>query len=145
MEFYIIAGISYGVYQAFQFPTGWNSTELISITRIRIYSFNSQRDGILQFRKKARRGFIFVSIPNGMEFYRIRKKRSTSMRSFNSQRDGILPLSFLMRSVSLVFQFPTGWNSTQMLAVFTLPFWRFNSQRDGILQRKEQLKQEGYL
>ena len=62
----------------FQFPTGWNSTDIVS--------------------DEARQ--ICVSIPNGMEFYR---------------------LLVALVAVGMEFQFPTGWNST----IFALHSLRF--------------------
>ena len=47
MEFYIKGEFDFGVFKEFQFPTGWNSTPLL-----------------LRFPQ-----FLYVSIPNGMEFY----------------------------------------------------------------------------
>ena len=103
----------------FQFPTGWNSTEITQN---------------LLFLKK-------VSIPNGMEFYvpifsallrLVSFQFPTGWNStkflhnvllihlgFNSQRDGILQksLDFAEQNLSL-FQFPTGWNSTQIYPKF---------------------------
>ena len=74
----------------FQFPTGWNSTLVC---------------------RSCRRGY-FVSIPNGMEFYR-----------------GNLVDVF----ATVEFQFPTGWNSTIIDPNSSADDVCFNSQRDGIL------------
>ena len=53
--------------------------------------FNSQRDGILQIEFSFLNPFLFVSIPNGMEFYSQQKNwQEAGIRGFNSQRDGIL-------------------------------------------------------
>ena len=57
------------------------------------YRFNSQRDGILRAYIFSIIEISFVSIPNGMEFYR-------GARFFP------LPCQ--------LFQFPTGWNSTAL-------------------------------
>ena len=98
----------------FQFPTGWNSTNLMT-----------------KISKK-----MVVSIPNGMEFYWefiVFFNKFTSFQfptgwnstqgtsrilagdevCFNSQRDGILlnGRAITHRRV-ILFQFPTGWNST---------------------------------
>ena len=96
--------------------------------------FNSQRDGILPFQAVRNILLGLVSIPNGMEFYSLKR----------------LPIS----QISL-FQFPTGWNSTigsleNPAGIWVsipngMEFYRirkrrpfsissFNSQRDGILQ-----------
>ena len=53
----------------FQFPTGWNSTLSYRRRRRSYWRFNSQRDGILQFRA------LF---------------KADERICFNSQRDGIL-------------------------------------------------------
>ena len=52
----------------FQFPTGWNSTDTSAQTHAECP----------------------VSIPNGMEFYKLTDNESFCRISFNSQRDGIL-------------------------------------------------------
>ena len=69
MEFYLIKPQE-KTYQdeTFQFPTGWNSTEIEYITM----------------------PMFDVSIPNGMEFYITKEQKSKNNTSFNSQRDGIL-------------------------------------------------------
>ena len=139
----------------FQFPTRWNSTmvdfsEFVSISR-----FNSQRDGILplliadlhaikrfQFPTgwnstrffRGLRWNSFVSIPNGMEFYRSRVYNDTYVWCFNSQRDGILPERRLRYLTLAKFQFPTGWNSTRGSDSQDRAAHCFNSQRDGILR-----------
>ena len=98
-----------------------------------------------------------VSIPNGMEFYKINGSNVTSLVvRFNSQRDGILQeIQIICDDEEIVFQFPTGWNSTHLMhreprriKRFQFPTgWNstptiigknagilsFNSQRDGIL------------
>ena len=54
--------------------------------------FNSQRDEILQNFAIAKMQHVAVSIPNGMEFYKVGcEKWHKRQMSFNSQRDGILP------------------------------------------------------
>ncbi|WP_295153391.1 hypothetical protein [uncultured Campylobacter sp.] len=105
----------------FQFPTGWNSTEITQN---------------LLFLKK-------VSIPNGMEFYvpifsallrlvsfqfpmgwnstRLEPERNEELKRFNSQRDGILHNSCVAYYRIRQFQFPTGWNSTQAIFVLQTP------------------------
>ena len=100
-------------HRKFQFPTGWNSTSSFLSLRCTKSSFNSQRDGILRngvpllkdipicFNSQRdgilprcmvyRRATDKVSIPNGMEFYRILKTSyGDADYCFNSQRDGIL-------------------------------------------------------
>ena len=75
----------------FQFPTGWNSTKNRRKKREKVASFNSQRDGILQISSKRIHNEKRVSIPNGMEFYAIYDSWDEAFpHSFNSQRDGIL-------------------------------------------------------
>ena len=158
MEFYALIGFGFGGEFLFQFPTGWNSTSFLKNTTRFGESFNSQRDGILLFcfiKSFADFSFqfptgwnstigslenpveIWVSIPNGMEFYTTPAHKYIPSVCFNSQRDGILPgavepeLSKLTR-----FQFPTGWNSTVAAnSTFSISS-RFNSQRDGILHQQ---------
>ena len=74
----------------FQFPTGWNSTFAFLRFLVPIIGFNSQRDGILHSSTTS----IVWSV------------------SFNSQRDGILLLAEGALKNIAEFQFPTGWNST---------------------------------
>ena len=82
---------------AFQFPTGWNSTQL--------------------FKKRAK--FRRVSIPNGMEFYAMHEAGGKKWAGFNSQRDGILPSRAMQQYIQTYeFQFPTGWNSTFVVCQF---------------------------
>ena len=81
----------------FQFPTGWNSTRPFERFIKEQGSFNSQRDGILLFYSTAGVKMRFVSIPNGMEFYRT---------------------SYLKEQIESKFQFPTGWNSTLFINNF---------------------------
>ena len=76
---------------SFQFPTGWNSTRGCVRYNRYIFSFNSQRNGILSFD--------FYNEFSEWEF-----KFQTE---WNSTSFGIRPLERLSR-----FQFPTGWNST---------------------------------
>ena len=83
---------------AFQFPTGWNSTYIRDTLFRQSCCFNSQRDGILQLLFYYKVFSIWVSIPNGMEFYLILKNIKSD--SFHW------------------FQFPTGWNSTNCFAFF---------------------------
>ena len=54
MEFYVIFKFAQKLELiAFQFPTGWNSTIITTQKYITANSFNSQRDGILQFQSKS--------------------------------------------------------------------------------------------
>ena len=69
MEFYQKGSKNDRTRISFQFPTGWNSTNLSSNT--------ATADT--------------VSIPNGMEFYRSKSFAMMRRLRFNSQRDGILP------------------------------------------------------
>ena len=62
---------------------------------------------------------IIVSIPNGMEFYKLQPKKN-----------------FLWR----LFQFPTGWNSTIPRSLTPPIISRFNSQRDGILHCSQSIR-----
>ena len=99
--------------------------------------FNSQRDGILlTIPMLFKLGDVWVSIPNGMEFYIGNLTRDIELRySFNSQRDGILHEVYPKEETSC-----KSFNSQrdgilpdgQEVGDMGLP--RFNSQRDGILQ-----------
>ena len=76
---------------AFQFPTGWNSTQIeLSLSELES-CFNSQRDGILHEEGVA---------------------AGKQSAGFNSQRDGILQSAISGSATAVEFQFPTGWNST---------------------------------
>ena len=98
----------------FQFPTGWNSTLYYFLEIVfAIAGFNSQRDGILLSRIDIFWRSRIVSIPNGMEFYRGKRKLWDQRKRF---------------------QFPTGWNSTWLAALYLGILRCFNSQRDGILR-----------
>ena len=76
---------------AFQFPTGWNSTK--------------------GYPKSWR--CVTVSIPNGMEFYKIGivKRRATPNVSIPNGMEFYKKLQTFKVTQEL-FQFPTGWNST---------------------------------
>ncbi len=70
MEFYLAAELVRDGAKLFQFPTGWNSTQMRGLVPNRCAK---------------------VSIPNGMEFYpRLSLNSLVTLRRFNSQRDGIL-------------------------------------------------------
>ena len=100
------------LYLWFQFPTGWNSTQLSRCVR-----------------------FLFerVSIPNGMEFYCESPEKKALLRAFQFPTGWNSTFCSSSPAPDLRFQFPTGWNSTKLLV------WQrdnencFNSQRDGIL------------
>ena len=77
----------------FQFPTGWNSTNICMFLIQYQKRFNSQRDGILPCSC-----LLLLAICAG----------------FNSQRDGILPKTLILSTENFMFQFPTGWNSTRI-------------------------------
>ena len=97
----------------FQFPTGWNSTLFLGRSR----------------------GYIVVSISNGMKFYIDLPPSNISLKlCFNSQRDGILSGSRGFTQCAYRFQFPTGWNSTRRRIRKAFSNACFNSQRDGILR-----------
>ncbi len=81
--------------------------------------------------------YYYVSIPNGMEFYKTSCRCFTRARRFNSQRDGILrDANKLALANHTTFQFPTGWNSTERILKINKLMHSFNSQRDGILPTK---------
>ena len=114
MEFYRRLQLAFLATNAFQFPTGWNSTI------------------------GAHQGFKFRSafqFPTGWNSTLLDDSRLDKERSFNSQRDGILLLGLSEEEYAKgMFQFPTGWNSTRKDPYAPPPFVSFNSQRDGILQ-----------
>ncbi len=90
MEFYAREAANNAIINEFQFPTGWNSTVKDKKYNKIVYSFNSQRDGILPLIFIFNLKHINVSIPNGMEFYLLIAAVCDSSVGFNSQRDGIL-------------------------------------------------------
>ena len=119
--------------EEFQFPTGWNSTLGVVIALLLCAMFQFPTGWNSTFCRHFVSFYITVSIPNGMEFYRIIDE-------------------VLLHTPG--FQFPTGWNSTQSkfyrcaipivsipngmefyarCLCHSLPALRFNSQRDGIL------------
>ena len=49
MEFYATVSVAVVFILLFQFPTGWNSTNILVLFRLIFCSFNSQRDGILRY------------------------------------------------------------------------------------------------
>ena len=135
MEFYCRREFYQYHLKLFQFPTGWNSTNTLIWSLPSIACFNSQRDGILQKNLRRANGDLFVSIPNGMEFYKF--------LNYFAYFDGdvsipngmefyaLLPL---LKWGSILFQFPTGWNSTHSTPKMVYDVYGFNSQRDGILR-----------
>ena len=134
MEFYLWCPTFIGSPSLFQFPTGWNSTQISDETIRNNASFNSQRDGILRKAEywEAKAEESFNSQRDGILL--CREAYFALYRSFNSQRDGILPGSltkkfklgavsipngmefypkgYLETTLDAKFQFPTGWNST---------------------------------
>ena len=99
--------------EKFQFPTGWNSTFHAPIVYRVARSFNSQRDGILPRVGKKGRPFLSFQFPTGWNSTINSLGVSEYFESFNSQRDGILPAVLADSGEHIAFQFPTGWNSTQ--------------------------------
>ena len=121
----------------FQFPTGWNSTQIYIL----------------------RRGKLPVSIPNGMKFYALLERYKLCLERFQFPTGwnstfifpfGIWNLYLFQfptgwnSTVSTKnsekyyicrFQFPTGWNSTKQKLNEGTPFSSFNSQRDEILHK----------
>ena len=99
-------------------------------------SFNSQRDGILPSGiKKAKRVQNFVSIPNGMEFYKVKNVFEVTNVEFQFPTGwNSTKWNTNRRYKKFRFQFPTGWNSTCGFFRQSLLFDSFNSQRDGILR-----------
>ena len=93
MEFYRSRPFRYLSAEWFQFPTGWNSTLGIMTELLTLFSFNSQRDGILQ------KPICYLNCDFWFQFpteWNSTLKRRSGKRpfksSFNSQRDGILPV-----------------------------------------------------
>ena len=78
----------------FQFPTGWNSTNVPIFRLINSSMFQFPTGWNSTKRAAKNRLNIIVSIPNGMEFY-------FKITSFSA--------------AIKAFQFPTGWNSTSYL------------------------------
>ena len=93
MEFYDKIQIDLSLDAMFQFPTGWNSTEVFQYIR----TFEPQ----FQF-------------PTGWNSTEVKLISLRDHKRFNSQRDGILrKFGLRFGAGSGVFQFPTGWNSTR--------------------------------
>ncbi len=92
MEFYSIGGGSRLIGRLFQFPTGWNSTNIPDLHKLATLRFNSQLDGILLCLPICGGLILFAfQFPTGwnstfVNFYAF----IYSPASFNSQRDGIL-------------------------------------------------------
>ena len=98
----------------FQFPTGWNSTR----------------------RRAPSRQAASVSIPNGMEFYLMRRLAPRrGILSFNSQRDGILPFQRSLGCAQTKVSIPNGMEFYSHSQAWHNLEHCFNSQRDGILQK----------
>ena len=87
MEFYLDTAIVSFLNRLFQFPTGWNFTAQRIEMRAYIFSFNSQRDGILLCDAKP---------------------KEKTEESFNSQRDGILLCRGIVRELSHIVSIPNG-------------------------------------
>ena len=114
MEFYLSRYAHKHTQSSFQFPTGWNSTKLYCSKDISsLYSFNSQRDGILLFTLSRHSAEIKqFQFPTGWNSTFSQPTLERTTVSFNSQRDGILPKHTILKRNFGLFQFPTGWNST---------------------------------
>ena len=99
------------------------------------WRFNSQRDGILPRRCVLNRQRLYVSIPNGMEFYLAFLFLFYLLcRSFNSQRDGILQRHKAPRLDQKIVSIPNGMEFyISESSRYIQPDCSFNSQRDGIL------------
>ena len=111
MEFYQKGSKNDRTRISFQFPTGWNSTNLSSNT--------ATADT--------------VSIPNGMEFYRSKSFAMMRRLRFNSQRDGILPFFTFFLCTQASFNSQRDGILHKNLFHWILLEQGFNSQRDGIL------------
>ena len=77
---------------AFQFPTGWNSTQIYEQTTESWPSFNSQRDGILLKDTEILRLPITFQFPTGWNSTQSCNEIIKDRTGFNSQRDGILQM-----------------------------------------------------
>ena len=156
MEFYSDSLRACVCIAAFQFPTGWNSTEIDPNSFYFYTAFQFPTGWNSTFTRTCFMPRKIVSIPNGMEFYACIYPRLIVGLSFQFptgwNSTGNVMLAFLEFAS---FQFPTGWNSTirfrrfrQLLLVSIpngmefyfpslSPIWAkssgFNSQRDGIL------------
>ena len=116
MEFYAICRLRLCGSGLFQFPTGWNSTVARESDGASYQSFNSQRDGILQWTTRDIPIHSAFQFPTGWN--------STEMRLSKAEFEKL-------------FQFPTGWNSTILFCSMSgILSSSFNSQRDGILQHR---------
>ena len=87
----------------------------------RLSSFNSQRDGILPAFRQGLQLLVFVSIPNGMEFYRVRRKKARDVQVVSIPNGmEFYRFSFIGTEYFFTFQFPTGWNSTLIKAEYKI-------------------------
>ena len=144
----------------FQFPTGWNSTNIDAAARQTRSEFQFPTGWNSTLWRTRMPYPKIVSIPNGMEFYKELKQLLLSRGkfqfptgwnstlalsqifswyavSFNSQRDGILRSRRRKKWERVRFQFPTGWNSTELEKTKSELADGFNSQRDGILHKTQ--------
>ena len=91
MEFYGTTSTQFLIFKMFQFPTGWNSTMNWQNPKLLLLFEFQFPTGWNSTHNQSRETRLFVvSIPNGMEFYRLWKAHISYVASFNSQRDGIL-------------------------------------------------------
>ena len=120
-------------YSVFQFPTGWNSTLGRRKSFTGRTSFNSQRDGILHNSIFNGQGISQVSIPNGMEFYASRRTKSVPLDVSIPNGMEFYRVFSVGRLLLGIVSIPNGMEFYLMSMLYLLFILCFNSQRDGIL------------
>ena len=103
MEFYSIGGGSRLIGRLFQFPTGWNSTNIPDLHKLATLRFNSQLDGIL----------LCLPICGGLILFAFQFPTGWNSTVY------WLRTALIRR----LFQFPTGWNSTEVRWEFHPSKW----------------------
>ena len=119
----------------FQFPTGWNSTGNLTPVNETSTRFNSQRDGILLDESII--GDFGTSCFNSQRdgiLHIVESSAYGEKVGFNSQRDGILPSTWLLSSLSPFVSIPNGMEFYVFSPNSLILDACFNSQRDGILR-----------
>ena len=134
MEFYSDSLRACVCIAAFQFPTGWNSTEIDPNSFYFYTAFQFPTGWNSTFTRTCFMPRKIVSIPNGMEFYACIYPRFIVGLSFQFPTGwNSTQLNEKNRRARGSFQFPTGWNSTIFQRREDMSENSFNSQRDGIL------------
>ena len=160
MGFYQIGFIRFFTATIVSIPNGMGFYKSFNLShRSLLYSFNSQRDGILRYVVRTQKFFrTEFQFPTGWNStshrsrfrsaaYRFNSQRDgilqcgwnspvSALRGFNSQRDGILLASASFSPSPIIVSIPNGMEFYNTARNFTfIESVSFNSQRDGILQK----------